>query len=157
MDVRTRCRCAAASRRRSDFGLALYKFRNLWHSSKQEEGPCTSTMSVSGIRGFYRLAYFGHRWEMTPNNAHHRLKILHFFARHGLTATCEAFGVSRRTLYRWKRALTQAAGDPQALAAHSSAPHRRLCRRHRLQPAHHPRPRRAVCPAPRPTPVPPLR
>ena len=77
------------------------------------------------IRGFYRLAYFGHRWEMIPNNAHHRLKILHFFARHGLTATCEAFGVSRRTLYRWKRALTQAAGDPQALAAHSSAPHRR--------------------------------
>ena len=30
----------------------LYKFRNLWHSSKQEEGPCTSTMSASASRGF---------------------------------------------------------------------------------------------------------
>ena len=77
------------------------------------------------IRGFYRLAQFGHCWEMTPKDARHRLTILHFFARQGLAATCEAFGVSRRTLYRWKRAFTQATGDPQALAARSSAPRRR--------------------------------
>ena len=77
------------------------------------------------IRGFYRLAQFGHCWEMTPKDARHRLTILHFFARQGLAATCEAFGISRRTLYRWKRAFTQATGDPQALAARSSAPRRR--------------------------------
>ena len=77
------------------------------------------------IRGFYRLAQFGHRWDMTPKDAHHRFTILHFFARHGLAATCEAFGVSRRTLYRWHRALRQAQGDPQAWAARASAPHRR--------------------------------
>ena len=77
------------------------------------------------IRGFYRLAQFGHRWEMTPKDAQHRFNILQFFARHGPAATCEAFGVSRRTLYRWKRNLLQAKGDPQALAARSSAPRRR--------------------------------
>ncbi len=77
------------------------------------------------IRGFYRLTQFGHRWGMIPHEAHHRLKILHFCARHGPAATGEAFGVSRRTLYRWQRALTQAGGDPQALAVRSRAPHRR--------------------------------
>ena len=29
----------------------LYKFRNLWHFSKQEEGPCSSTRSASASRG----------------------------------------------------------------------------------------------------------
>ena len=77
------------------------------------------------IKGLYRLAQFGHRWEMTPNDAQHRLKILQFFTRYGQAATCEAFGVSRRTLYRWKQTFTQADGDPRALAAHSSAPRRR--------------------------------
>ena len=77
------------------------------------------------IKGFYRLAQFGHRWEMTPNDAQHRLTILQFFARYGQAATCEAFGVSRRTLYRWKQTFTQADGQPAALAARSSAPCRR--------------------------------
>ena len=27
------------------------------------------------IKGFYRLAQFGPRWEMTPNEAQHRLTI----------------------------------------------------------------------------------
>ena len=58
------------------------------------------------IKGFYRLAQFGHRWEMTPNDAQHRLKILQFFTRYGQAATCEAFGVSRRTLYRWQQTFT---------------------------------------------------
>ena len=77
------------------------------------------------IRGFYRLAQIGHRGEMIPNDAQQGLTILQFFARHGLAATCEAFGVSRRTLYRWKREFTQAAGpelgDP-ALAHHLPQP-----------------------------------
>ena len=77
------------------------------------------------IKGFYRLAQFGHRWEMTPNDAQHRLKILQFFTRYGQAATCEAFGVSRRTLSRWQQTFTQADGDPRAWAAHSSAPRRR--------------------------------
>ena len=52
----------------------------------------------SRIRGFYRLAHLGHPGAMIPQDARHRLKILHFFARHGLAATCEAFEVSRRML-----------------------------------------------------------
>ena len=77
------------------------------------------------IRGFSRLTQVGHRWDMIPHEAHHRLKILHFCARYGRPATYEAFGVSRRTLSRWQRALAQAGGDPQALAVRSRAPHRR--------------------------------
>ena len=58
---------------------------------------------------------------MTPKDAQHRLTILQFFTRYGQAATCEAFGISRRTRSRWKRGLTQAAGDPQALVARSRA------------------------------------
>ncbi|MEJ5211645.1 MAG: helix-turn-helix domain-containing protein, partial [Burkholderiales bacterium] len=62
---------------------------------------------------------------MTPKDAQERLKILRFFDKHGLAATVDAFGVSRRTLYRWKRALKEAGGNPAALACRSSAPRRR--------------------------------
>ena len=64
-----------------------------------------------GIRGFYRVAHWGHLWEMTPKDAQERLKILRFWERHGLQATRDAFGVSRRTLYRWKQALRGAGGE----------------------------------------------
>ncbi|WP_284155515.1 helix-turn-helix domain-containing protein [Sulfuricystis multivorans] len=62
---------------------------------------------------------------MIPKDAQERLKILRFFDKHGLAATVDAFGVSRRTLYRWKRALKEAGGNPAALAAKSCAPKRR--------------------------------
>ena len=74
------------------------------------------------IKGFYRLAQFGPRWEMTPNEAQHRLTILQFFARYGQAATGEAFGVSRRTLYRWQQTFTQTDGQPAALAAPPAHP-----------------------------------
>ncbi len=77
------------------------------------------------IRGFYRVANLGYRWDMIPNEAHHRLKILTFWATHGPAATQDAYAVSRRTLARWKHTLTQAGGQPAALAARSRAPHRR--------------------------------
>ena len=48
-----------------------------------------------GIRGFYRVARLGHGWEMTRKDAQERLKILRFFAKHGLAATRDAFGVNR--------------------------------------------------------------
>lgn len=77
------------------------------------------------IRGFYRVAALGHLWEMTPKDAQQRLKILHFFEKHGEAATQDAFGVSRRTLYRWKATWAAAGGNPAALAARSCAPRRR--------------------------------
>ena len=78
-----------------------------------------------GIRGFYRVAKLGHLWEMTPKDAQRRLEILRFWDKHGLEATRDAFGVSRRTLYRWKQALRGAGGNPAALAAKSCAPKRK--------------------------------
>jgi transposase InsO family protein len=62
---------------------------------------------------------------MTPKDAQRRLHILRFSDTHGLKATQDAFGVSRRTLYRWKRALREQGGNPAALAARSCAPKRR--------------------------------
>mgnify|MGYP003394505253 CR=1 FL=1 len=78
-----------------------------------------------GIRGFYRVAKLGHLWEMTPKDAQRRLDILRFWDKHGLAATWDAFGVSRRTLYRWKQALREAGANPAALAAKSCAPKRK--------------------------------
>ena len=69
------------------------------------------------IQGFYRVAALGHLWAMTPKDAQRRLEILRFFDMHGLAATCDAFGVSRRTLYRWQAALKAQGGNPAALAA----------------------------------------
>lgn len=51
-----------------------------------------------GILGFYRVAKLGHLWDMTPKQE--RLKVLSFWSKHGMAATMDAFGVSRRTLYR---------------------------------------------------------
>ena len=66
------------------------------------------------IKEFYRLAQCGHRWEMTPKDAQHRLTILDFFARHGPASTCEASGNSRRTPFRWKQTVTATDGKPAA-------------------------------------------
>ncbi|MEW5791667.1 MAG: hypothetical protein AB1790_09380 [Pseudomonadota bacterium] len=52
------------------------------------------------------------------------MKILRFWDRHGLAATLDAFGVSRRTLYRWKATRKASGGNPAALAARSCAPRR---------------------------------
>ncbi len=77
------------------------------------------------IRGFYRVAKLGHRCSMkTSKEASRRLEILGFYQRHGLAAACEAFQVSSRTLYRWRRALRQADNNPAALTRRSCAPRR---------------------------------
>ncbi|MEW5791049.1 MAG: hypothetical protein ACOY4L_08780, partial [Pseudomonadota bacterium] len=65
------------------------------------------------IRGFYRVVHLGHLWEMIPSDAQRRLDILRFWDKHGLAATLDAFGVSRRTLYAYRRGLRQKAAIPQ--------------------------------------------
>jgi transposase InsO family protein len=57
--------------------------------------------------------------------AAHRLKALNFWARHGLAATMDAFDVSRRTLYGWKKAYRDSQGNTAALDNSSRAPKRR--------------------------------
>ncbi len=65
-----------------------------------------------GVRGFGYLARMGHPWGMTPRDTRRRFEILRFFDKHGIEATVDAFGVSRRTLYRWKARLKAPGGDP---------------------------------------------
>ena len=105
--------------------LALHKFRNLWHSL----GEVRSAMQIQHvgyrIRGCYRVAALGHLWEMIPKDAQERLRMLQFWGKHGRVATRDAFGVSRRTLYRWKAELRVQGGNPAARAAQSCAPKRR--------------------------------
>jgi len=78
------------------------------------------------IQGFYRLADYALRWGMIAPNAQRRLEILGFWRRHGLAATCEAFKLSRRTLYLWRARLKAEGGNAAALVPGSTAPkHRR--------------------------------
>ena len=50
---------------------------------------------ISGFRAVTDRALY---WDMICQSAEQRLKMLLFWERHGLAATQEAFGVSRRTL-----------------------------------------------------------
>lgn len=84
------------------------------------------------VKGFYGLADYALRWGMVHKDAAARLKILRFFERHGLEATLEAFGVSRRTLYLWKASLRAEDGNVAALVPRSTAP---VGRRRRSWPA----------------------
>jgi hypothetical protein len=77
------------------------------------------------IRGFYRVADYALGWGMMARDAQRRLEILGFWRRHGVAATCEAFKLSRRTLYRWRAKLEAEGGNVAALGPGSTAPKRR--------------------------------
>lgn len=57
-----------------------------------------------------------------------RLKVLKFFDTYGSEATREAFGVSRSTVFLWKKKLKEAEGRITSLAPLSRVPKRRRCR-----------------------------
>jgi transposase InsO family protein len=57
-----------------------------------------------------------------------RVKILGFWQEYGEKATKDAFGTSRRTLFRWKKALGGAQGKLPALDPKSTAPKQRRSR-----------------------------
>lgn len=59
-----------------------------------------------------------------------RVKILGFWEIHGEEATKDAFGVSRRTLYRWQATLEKTHGQIQALDPKSTAPKTRRYRKY---------------------------
>ncbi|HEY2590526.1 MAG TPA: hypothetical protein VGI35_02955, partial [Steroidobacteraceae bacterium] len=60
---------------------------------------------------------------MICKSAEQRLNVLCFWERHGLAATQEAFGVSRRTLFAWQAQLRRGKGKPHTLAPGSTRPH----------------------------------
>jgi transposase InsO family protein len=74
------------------------------------------------VTAYNRLLRFRY---MISDKAKNRVKILAFWERHGTDATTEAFGVSKRTLERWQKALTQANGKLESLNPKSTAPKKR--------------------------------
>lgn len=68
------------------------------------------------------------RYMRNQKEVERRVKILGFWSKHREKATKDAFGVSRRTLFRWRKALTEAQGKLPALDPKSTAPKRRRSR-----------------------------
>jgi transposase InsO family protein len=62
---------------------------------------------------------------MITEEAKERVRILAFWEKHGDEAAKEAFKVSRRTLFRWQKALSQTAGNLEGLNKKSTAPRKR--------------------------------
>jgi putative transposase len=54
-----------------------------------------------------------------------RLKVIQFFDMYGATATKEAFGASRSTVFLWKKCLKDSRGQLMSLCPRSTAPHTR--------------------------------
>lgn len=79
---------------------------------------------ASGIRGFTRLADYAIRVLMVTDKATHKARVLAFWEKWGLAATVEAFGISRRSLYLWKRQRTAGGGRLEALNERSTRPRR---------------------------------
>jgi hypothetical protein len=74
------------------------------------------------VRGYERLRRYADRMHAISVTAAHRLMVLNFWAKHGLQAAMDAFGVSRRTLYNWRLAYKDSDGDTAALNNQSRAP-----------------------------------
>lgn len=76
----------------------------------------------NGIKGYAQLKRFSYLFEMCTQEANKRYKILQFYEKYGLEATKDAFGVSRRTIYRWKAKLKENQGNVNSLNSHSTKP-----------------------------------
>ena len=74
------------------------------------------------VKGFLAVADRALCWSMISADAEQRFRILCFWEKHGLVATREAFGVSRRTLYAWRQRLRAGGGKPAACAPLSTRP-----------------------------------
>lgn len=60
--------------------------------------------------------------------AQYRLKIIKHFNKHGLASTLDAFCVSKRSLYRWRKTLQLSHGDWKSLIPRSTSPKKRNSR-----------------------------
>jgi transposase InsO family protein len=83
--------------------------------------------NFKGTKGFLSLYEITLKWQNMRNQkeATRRVKALTFWKEHGLLATIDAFEVSRRTLFRWKKELDTAHGKLTALDPKSTAPKKR--------------------------------
>lgn len=85
-----------------------------------------------GTKGWLSMYESVIRFRYMRNKAEveRRVKVLGFWEEHGERATKDAFGVSRRTLFRWKQALARAQGKLPSLDPRSTAPKNRRSRRY---------------------------
>lgn len=79
--------------------------------------------NLKGTKGWLSMWEAGIRFRHMRNKAEvdRRLKILGFWETHGDQATKDAFGVSRRTLFRWQAVLQSSKGKLDALDPKSTA------------------------------------
>jgi transposase InsO family protein len=79
-----------------------------------------------GTKGFIsnwqRLIRFRY---MIHEKAKERCRILSFWEKHGTLAVGDAFGISRRTLFRWQKSLKNDSGKLESLNPKSTAPLKR--------------------------------
>lgn len=68
------------------------------------------------------------RYMRNQKEVERRVKILGFWSEHGEGAARDAFDVSRRTLYRWKKSLSDAQGKLPSLDPKSTSPKTRRSR-----------------------------
>ena len=76
-----------------------------------------------GIKGFVTVYDRAVRYQyMITEQAKKRMRILIHWERYGLESTVDAFGILRRTLFNWKRALKEGGGKTEALNSKSKRP-----------------------------------
>jgi len=80
-----------------------------------------------GIKGFVSVYNLIMKYEngLIDDSVKRKLKILSFFEKYGLKPTIDAFGVSKSTIYRWRKILRDNNGRIEALKDKSRAPKRR--------------------------------
>lgn len=86
---------------------------------------------LRGTKGWLWLYEKTVRWLHMRNEqeVRRRVQILDFWKKHGEQATRDAFGVSRRTRYRWQKRLDDGRGRLESLDPKSTAPKERRKRR----------------------------
>jgi transposase-like protein len=76
-----------------------------------------------GVKGSRTLQEYAIRFAyMISEEAKRRATVLTFWQTHGLAATIDAHGVKRRTLFSWKRKLTEGRGKLESLNPGSRRP-----------------------------------
>ena len=79
--------------------------------------------AFKGLQGFPAAYKNAVRWTyMVTNKAEHKFNVLIFWDKHGLEATMDAFKISRRTLFLWKKQRREGRGKPEALNEESRTP-----------------------------------
>ena len=77
----------------------------------------------AGVKGFVKFYTDALRYRyMIKEEAKKRTAILAFWQKHGLQATMDAYGVSRATLFLWKKKLRESGGKLESLNNKSRVP-----------------------------------